>query len=375
MEMSLRPWVTTGIAVVSASAIAVAPISPVVPQARAAEAQVAHVTRTMDVDLAAIDWPYILSLPIVRQQIRNWAQNWAVYLGGLSKSGVGIAQSLLSIPGVTIEVIQELFALNFVGAFETVTQAIRDSVVAIGQPLLDSVIWRNQKYYVVEAALRAAYPQAIIDVTNGFLVAGNTVVTSLIEGTQNLVAAILSFDLSNIVDAAVDGTVGFVQALGTGARSIVDGIESAQKGIADALATPPPPPPDFSDISTLRTFDETNTLTITSKEAEVQEVSPTLGDPVEVVSTPLVETPPESTEAQPPATPVVDPEPEPEPEPTAKPKPQRPRPIRDALTKLRETVEKVTGVDKHEPAEKPADPKPADKPAPDKPSSEGSEGE
>lgn len=375
MEMSLRPWVTTGIAVVSASAIAVAPISPVVPQARAAEAQVAHVTRTMDVDLAAIDWPYILSLPIVRQQIRNWAQNWAVYLGGLAKSGVGIAQSLLSIPGVTIEVIQELFALNFVGAFETVTQAIRDSVVAIGQPLLDSVIWRNQKYYVVEAALRAAYPQAIIDVTNGFLVAGNTVVTSLIEGTQNLVAAILSFDLSNIVDAAVDGTVGFVQALGTGARSIVDGIESAQKGIADALATPPPPPPDFSDISTLRTFDETNTLTITSKEAEVQEVSPTLGDPVEVVSTPLVETPPESTEAQPPAMPVVDPEPEPEPEPTAKPKPQRPRPIRDALTKLRETVEKVTGVDKHEPAEKPADPKPADKPAPDKPSSEGSEGE
>ena len=72
---------------------------------------------------------------------------------------------------------------------------------------------------------------------------------------------------------------------------------------------------------------------------------------------------------------MVDPEPEPEPEPTAKPKPQRPRPIRDALTKLRETVEKVTGVDKHEPAEKPADPKPADKPAPDKPSSEGSEGE
>ena len=391
MQATLRPWLTTGIAIVSASAVAIAPISPIVPQAHAAEVRVAPVTRTMDVQLTAIDWPYLLSLPIVRQQIRNWAQNWAVYLGGLAKSGIGVAQSLLSIPGVTVEVIQEVLALNFVGAFETVTTAIRDSVIAIGQPLLDSVIWRNQKALVVEAALRAAVPQAIIDVTNGFLVAGNEVVTSLIVGTQNLVAAILSFDLGNIVDAAVDGTVGFVQALGTGAGAIVDGIESAQLGIATALATPPPPPPGLADVSTMRTMADTQTITITSKQDEPEQLSASSDEVPE--ATPMVEESASVPEApvetaDPSAAPVPEPSSEPEksasaepepsadPEPATPPKKVRPHPIRDVLQKVKETVDEVTAgaeksAEKPKPVEKPA--VPAEKPATESGSAGGEE--
>lgn len=261
IRQSLRPWYTTGIALVGASAIAIAPVSPIAPPALTANVQAAAKAVTAEFELSALDIPYIITLPIVRQYIRNWAQNWAVYLGGLAQSGVGIAQSLLSIPGVTVEIIREVLELNFVGAFETFTTAVRDSVVAIGQPLLDSLIWRNQKFYAVQTALEAAVPQAIIDSVNGFLYAGNVITTSLIQGTQDLVAAVLTFDLGNIVDAAVDGTRNFFAAVGDGAGAIVDGIEAAQFGIATALATEPPSTL-VSDVGQLRNFGGDSTITL-----------------------------------------------------------------------------------------------------------------
>jgi hypothetical protein len=180
-----------------------------------------------------------------------------------------VVDSLLSIPGVTVEIIQEVFALNLVGAFDTFATAVRDSVVAIGEPLLDSVIWRNQKYLVVQAALESAVPRAWIDLANGFLAAGNVVTTSLIQGTQDLVAAVLTFNLSNIIDATLDGTKNFFVALGDGAESIIAGIEAAQRGITAALATPPPPPPDFgadvagvADVAAMRTLAVDNTVSL-----------------------------------------------------------------------------------------------------------------
>jgi hypothetical protein len=245
MEAALKPWLSRGVAFVGASAIVMAPISPITPMAAPAMVDVRAPVAAIspDIQLAALDIPYILTLPIIRQSFKSWAENWAVYLAGFAKAGVGAVESLLSIPGVTVEIIQEIFALDFVGAFNTFTGAIRDSVVAIGEPLLDSLIWRNQKYLLVEAALESAVPQAIIDVANGFLAAGNVVVTSLLEGTQNLVGAFLTFNLGNIVDAFLAGTRNFFVALGEGAGSIVDGIEAAQRGITEAMRTTPPESP------------------------------------------------------------------------------------------------------------------------------------
>lgn len=233
---------------VGATAVA---MSPITPSWQAPAVPVAAPAITSDFHLTDFELPYILTLPIVRQSIRNWAENWAVYLAGLGKAGIGLGQSVLAIPGVTVEIIQQIFDLDFVGAFDTFTQAVRDSVIAVGQPLLDSAIWRNQKYLVVQAAMEAAWPKAVIDIANGFLDAGSGAVNAFILGTQNLVAAVLTFDLSNIVDATVDGTKNFLVSLGDGARSIVDGIEAAQLGITTALATAPPPPPTF-DAAQLR---------------------------------------------------------------------------------------------------------------------------
>jgi hypothetical protein len=260
MQASLRPWFTTGVALVGVGAIAMAPISPIAPSALASEVRAATAVVSTDFQLTALDWPYVLSLPIVRESIRNWAENWGVYLAGLGKAGVGAAQSLFAIPGVTVEIIQEVLALNFVGAFDTFAAAVRGSVVAVGQPLLDSAIWRNQKALLVQAALESAVPRAWIDLANGFLTAGNEVTTALIQGTQDFVAAVLTLNLGNIVNAAIEGTQNFFVAVGDGAGAIIGGVEAAQRGIVAALATTPPPPPSFdyqvSDVAGLRTLSD-----------------------------------------------------------------------------------------------------------------------
>ncbi|GAB7068608.1 hypothetical protein H7J06_29810 [Mycobacterium hodleri] len=353
MDVSVRPWFTTGVALVGAGAIALTPISPMAPVRPVADVAQVSAAVARDVHLTALDWPYILSLPIVRQNILNTIENWAVYLGGFAKAGVGLTQSLLAIPGVTVEAIQQVLALDFVGAFDTVTTAIRDSVIAVGQPLLDSIIWRNQRAALVQAALSQAVPLAYLSVANGFLTAANGVTTAAIVGVQDFVAAVLTLNLSNIVNAALDGTRNFVVSLGAGAGAIVDGIEAAQFGIATALATTPPPPPAFavSDVSTMSTFSADNTLTLSrsARSAGAEVVAPAVtpdvpdvpaAEPVVVKDeTPVVDTPvdvvPEKTPVapSPDPTPVKDVDPTPDPVTPAKTPP---------VTSVKDTV-KETG--------------------------------
>jgi hypothetical protein len=297
MEASIRPWFTTGVALVGATAIAMAPIAPSSP---AADVRAATAAVSREFQLNALELPYILTLPILRQQISNWAEDWAVYLAGLAKSAVGIGQSVLAIPEVTVQIVQQLFALDFVGAFDTFTSAVRNSVIAIGEPLLDSLIWRNQKASLVQAALQAAVPQAAIAVINGFLVAGNGVVTSLIVGTQDFIGAVLTLNLGNIINAAIEGTRNFITALGAGAGAIVDGIEAAQLGISTALATAPPPSPFAADVSGLSTLaaDRTISLARASSVDTVDGVAPTQVPPDALDVTALVDGAPTVVEAK-----------------------------------------------------------------------------
>lgn len=374
MEASLRPWFTTGVALVGAGAMVMAPITPIPAASPVAQVRAATAAISSQFELTAVEWPYILSLPIVREQIRNWAQNWGVYLAGLGKAGVGVVDSLLSIPGVTVEIIQEIFALNLVGAFDTFATAVRDSVVAIGQPLLDSVIWRNQKYLVVQAALESAVPRAWIDVANGFLAAGNVVTTSLIQGTQDFVAAVLTFNLGNIIDATLEGTKNFFVALGDGAGSIIAGIEAAQRGIAAALATPPPPPPDFgadaagvADVAAMRTLAVDNTVSLAGEgdaktlAAPVVVTDVAVVDPVEPSADPVDDVVPplevatdgaadvidaEPAEAETPNTSPLDGDSEEDADPAKETPTETPKDDEDTVKKVTPKTPKVTGSDK-----------------------------
>jgi hypothetical protein len=362
METAVRPWFTTGVAVIGASAMALAPIAPTSPSSLAVEVRVATAAVSRDFQLTALDLPYILTLPIVRQQIANWVENWTVYLAGLGKAGVGLVDSLLAIPGVTVEIVQQVLTLDFVGAFDTFAAAARDAVIAVGQPLLDSLIWRNQKYYAVQTALYAAVPQAIIAVVNGFLLAGNGVTTALIQGTQDFIGALLTLNLGNIVNAAVDGTKNFIVALGAGAGAIVAGIESAQFGIATALATEPPTAA-VANVSALRTLAVDRTISlpaesdgavdpvsVESVESDVADVDESAPKPTETTGA-VAEVLGADAEAEtqvPPKAPVAADVSGDATEPAAPPKnPVDTTPAKDAPKAADETVKKVTaGVDK-----------------------------
>lgn len=232
METSLRPWLTTGVALVGAGAIAMAPISPISapPTMMTAPAAVSAAVHS-----AAFEIPYILTLPIVRQSILNQIDYWVIRLQGFAEAGTGLVDTLLATPQTLVTITQQLFALDFVGAFDTFSTAARNAVIAVGQPLLDSYVQVNQMNLLVQTALFAAIPTAFISVVNGVLAAGNGVISSVIVGTQGVAQAIASLDLSNIVNATIDGAQGFVQALGSGAGDIVAGIEAAQLGITTAL--------------------------------------------------------------------------------------------------------------------------------------------
>jgi hypothetical protein len=236
MQTSVRPWLTTGVALVSVGVIAVAPITPTPPALLAAAPSISAPT----VHLTDFTLPYILTLPILRQYIANTFESWRVYLGGFAQAGVGLIDSLAAIPATLTTITQQLVALDFAGAFNTLSAAIIDSVVAVGQPLLDANIELRQRSLAIQTALQAAVPQAFFSVVGGVLSATNGVANSVIVGTQNLVAAIASLDLSNIVNATVDGAKGFAVSLAQGAGDIVTGIEGAQLAIATALATPAP---------------------------------------------------------------------------------------------------------------------------------------
>lgn len=95
MQASIRPWFTTGVESVGASAIALTPISPMAPAPRAMDVSGATAAVAREFQLTALDIPYILTLPIIRQDVLDTIENWAVYLAGFGKAGVGPLQSLL----------------------------------------------------------------------------------------------------------------------------------------------------------------------------------------------------------------------------------------------------------------------------------------
>ena len=74
MEISLRPWLTTGVALVGAGAIAMAPLHPITA-VRAVPAPIATATA---VHTTAFELPYLLTLPIIRQDIVNRIDYWYI---------------------------------------------------------------------------------------------------------------------------------------------------------------------------------------------------------------------------------------------------------------------------------------------------------
>ncbi|MBI3215557.1 MAG: hypothetical protein HYZ38_17175 [Mycobacterium sp.] len=220
----------TGIALVTTGAIAVAPIS-----APPTLYEVPKVSTT--VELSAI--PYVLTLPVLRQYIENQLFYFGTWLGGWAQAGIGTVETILAVPENIVTITKQVLALDLGGAFDTFVAAVVDGVEAIGGPLLEGAITQNQKYLAVQSAMWTAIPQALISAGSGLFEGAGLVAQSVIAAAEVVLKAILPLNLSNFVDALVQGAKLVVDGLAAGGAAVVDGIETAQKTIVTALQAGP----------------------------------------------------------------------------------------------------------------------------------------
>lgn len=183
----------------------------------------------------------ILQFPAFKQWVANQVIDVAILGAGWALAGQGLVDSILALPSTIGTALQQVLSRDLLGALTTIEVAVVDAVTAIGGPLLESIIERNQRTLAVQGAMQQAVPEALIGLGTSIFAAIDGVTRAFIVAGQDVVGALLPINLGNLVTAIVDGARLVVQSIGDGAGDIVDGIVFAQQTIATALATQPPP--------------------------------------------------------------------------------------------------------------------------------------
>jgi hypothetical protein len=238
MQTALRPWITSGIALVGASVIVIAPVAPPPP----VEVAVAHVP---SVHLPAVQLSAsileIFTFPAFRQYFLNYAVDLVTLGVGVAQASANLGQAIGLLPETLRLLTQQLLTLDLQGALTTIETALIGTVVAVGAPLLDALITVRERSAAVQLAMVSAVPRAILGAGAAVLDAIDGVLRASIAGGQEIVDAVLTLNLGNILDALVNATGNFLGSFVDGGQIIVDGIVFAQQTIATALATPAPP--------------------------------------------------------------------------------------------------------------------------------------
>lgn len=233
MHAAVRPWVTTGVVLVSAGAIAATPLPSgamdPVPEVRTAAVQLTEFTI-----------PEIFTLPIIRQYIVNRIDDILTLGVGFAAAGVALVEVITRLPETIVTVTQQIFSGDFLEALTTIETAIIGSIAAVGLPILGAIIERRERYLAVQGALQEAVPAALIGLGTGIFGGVDSVLRSFIVGGQTVADALLPIDLGNLAQALVDAAGIVVDGFVTGGELVVDGIVFAQQTIAAALATPAP---------------------------------------------------------------------------------------------------------------------------------------
>lgn len=271
MHTALRPWTTTGIALVGAGVIAVAPIAPVT----SALEPVAVRTHAPTVYLSQVELTAtvadILQFPAFRQYIINEVGDFLIQVGGLVEAGAGLGQVVAAIPETLVLLTQQLFSLDLLGALDTIGTALVGGFLTVALPIIESRALIEERNAAILGALATAGPTALLGAGAAIVGAINTVLEASIIGGQQVVDAVLTFDLGNIINAFVDATGDFFRSFGDAGQNLVDGIVFVQQTIAEALATQPP-----AAITSVPELDESNTFSLTA--AEVQRSAFTASD-------------------------------------------------------------------------------------------------
>lgn len=155
MQISVRPYLTSGVAVVGATVVAMSPISPVVPS----DAAAAPVAVARPVQLAASVNPVTAYLelientvnnvaglgqsilanpaPILQQVITNQLTNAGALLAGLETLGADLVENLQTIAAPALQdAVAAIAAGNFVAAAPNVVTALFQPLLFAALPLL-----------------------------------------------------------------------------------------------------------------------------------------------------------------------------------------------------------------------------------------------
>jgi hypothetical protein len=284
---SVRPWVTTGIALVGASVIAVTPIAPP-PPPLTTQVHI-PVVQMPDVELSAsiVD---IFTFPALRQYILNRIDDVVTLGVGLAGSAAGLGRSITAIPSTLVTATQQLLARDPLAALTTLETYLVGSIVAVGGPTLAAIIARRTEALAVREALQVAIPTAVIQAVGGLGQGADEILRAFIVAGQGVVNAVLSFSPGAIVSALVDGTRLVVQSFAGAGQHVVDGIVAAQQTIATALATQPAATMAAKTFSaTVSSPDVTDVPDLGRKTATLS-VSPS-ADPVDTEDSPDATTP------------------------------------------------------------------------------------
>ena len=234
MNAATRPFAAAGVALMSAGFIAatpaIAPTTSALPQV--------HIP---DLALQASIFD-IFTFPAYQQAILNEVEFVAIRATGLAESAQGLAQSVFTLPETVITAVQQTFGGNPLGALDTVEEWAIQSATDTFVPVIAANIEVGQIQLAIQSAALVAQPLAWVSLGTGLLGAFDAASRSVIIATQNLIDALGTFNIGNIVNAVVDGIGDVVDGFVTGGQSLVDGIYGAQTLIADALKARPAQP-------------------------------------------------------------------------------------------------------------------------------------
>lgn len=219
-------------AALGASLIATAAVAPVqVATPRLSQAAVTLQASIFD----------IFTFPALQQSIANEVEFVAIRAAGLAESGVGLAESFAALPETLITVLQQTFSGDVLGALTTIEDFGIAAAEATLIPYIAAQIDVGQIQLAIDSALLPARPIALVELGGGLFTAFDTVARAIITAGQNIVQAVLSFNIGDIVQAVVDGVGEVIGSFATGGQAAVDGIVAAQTTIATALAARPAP--------------------------------------------------------------------------------------------------------------------------------------
>jgi hypothetical protein len=278
MHAAVRPHAATGAALLAASAIAVSPMAPPLPQA---QATIQHAVSSAGVQLSALENPLVVFGDILGETLNNVGTvagtvlaDPAPILGQVATNQLGSAKAVANIlgelttaTGSTLGMIPEQLQ-TAIGQLQAgqLTDAL-NTIVGIPLQLLIGPVLSTNVLADVQALVRQpvanllqvidAAPNALLFVTapDGTLEAGvglaavaaiSNVVNAVGNGAQNFVGAVETRNLENVANSITDGVAGVTKAsldglfapndpTGNSSAGLIAGLLNTRDAIAKAL--------------------------------------------------------------------------------------------------------------------------------------------